>query len=91
MVSPLGAAEGRALAVRLLLDADQTASLERYFFYDLEGNIPTWFASIVLFPCAERAVVIAVPLVVVFAIFYLRFLMAQPPWTRVAFIVSGLV
>ena len=29
-------------------------SLERYFFYDLEGNIPTWFSSILLFLCAER-------------------------------------
>jgi len=124
-------------------------SLERFFFYDLEGNIPTWFSSILLFLCAERAwwvasaarasgnrwhrhwrglsvifaylsldelvqfheqvvvplrealslggvlrfawVVIAVPLVVAFAIFYLRFLMALPLWTRVAFIVSGLV
>ena len=36
-------------------------------------------------------VVVAVPLVVVFAIIYLRFLMAQPLWTRVAFIVSGVV
>ena len=124
-------------------------TLERYFFYDLEGNIPTWFSSILLFLCAERAwqvasaarasgdrwhrhwrglsvifaylsldelvqlheqvvvplreslslggalrfawVVVAVPLVVAFAIVYLRFLMAQPRWTRVAFIVSGVV
>jgi hypothetical protein len=124
-------------------------SLERFFYYDLEGNIPTWFSSILLFLCAERAwwvasaarasgdrwhrhwrglsvifaylsldelvqlheqvvvplrtalslggalrfawVVVAVPLVVAFAIVYLRFLMAQPLWTRVAFIVSGLV
>ena len=131
------------------LDFRGLHSLERYFFYDLEGNIPTWFSSILLFLCAERAwwvasaarasgnrwhrhwrglsvifaylsldelaqlhepvgaalresmsldgalrfawVVIAVPLVVVFAILYLRFLMAQPLWTRVAFIVSGLV
>ena len=36
-------------------------------------------------------VVVAVPLVVAFAIVYLRFLMAQPLWTRVAFIVSGLL
>jgi len=124
-------------------------SLEQFFYYDLEGNIPTWFSSILLFLCAERAwwvasaaracgdrwhrhwrglavifaylsldelvqlheqvvvplreslalggvlrfawVVIAVPLVVVFALVYLRFLVAQPVWTRVAFIVSGLV
>jgi hypothetical protein len=124
-------------------------SLEQYFYYDLEGNIPTWFSTILLFLCAERAwwvasaarasgdrwhrhwrglsvifaylsldelaqlheqvvvplreslslggalrfawVVVAVPLVVVFAIIYLRFLMAQPLWTRVAFIVSGVV
>jgi hypothetical protein len=124
-------------------------SLERLFYYDFEGNIPTWFSSILLFVCAERAwwvasaaraagdrwhrhwrglsvifaylsidelvqlheqvvvplreslslggvlrfawVVVAVPLVVAFAIFYLRFLMAQPLWTRVAFIVSGVV
>lgn len=133
----------------LHLDFRGLHSLERYFFYDLEGNIPAWFSSILLFLCAERAwwvasaarasgnrwhqhwrglsvifaylsldelvqlheqvvlplrrslslggvltfawVVIAVPLVVVFAIFYLRFLMAQPLWTRVAFIVSGLL
>jgi len=36
-------------------------------------------------------VVVAVPLVVVFATVYLRFLIAQPLWTRVAFIVSGVV
>lgn len=131
------------------LDFRGLHSLERLFYYDLEGNIPTWFSSILLFLCAERAwriavaarasgdrwhrhwrglaviftylsldelvqlheqvvvplrrslslggvltfawVVIAVPLVVVFAILYLRFLRAQPLWTRVAFIVSGLV
>lgn len=133
----------------LQLDFRGLHSLERYFFYDLEGNVPTWFSSILLFLCAERAwrvasaarasgdrwhrhwrglsaifaylsldelvqlheqvvvplrralslggaltfawVVIAVPLVIVFAIFYLRFLMAQPLWTRVGFVVSGLV
>lgn len=133
----------------LHLDFRGLHSLERYFYYDLEGNIPTWFSSILLFLCAERAwrvasaaraagnrwhrhwrglsvifaylsmdelvqlheqvvvplrealslggvlrfawVIIAVPLVIVFAIIYLRFLMAQPLWTRVAFIVSGLV
>jgi hypothetical protein len=122
-------------------------TLERFFYYDLEGNIPTWFSSILLFLCAERAwrvasvarasgdrwhrhwrglsvifaylsldelvqlheqlvvplreslslggvlrfawVVVAVPLVIAFAILYLRFLAAQPLWTRVAFIVSG--
>ncbi|HEY3337824.1 MAG TPA: hypothetical protein VGK18_04935 [Propionicimonas sp.] len=124
-------------------------TMEQFFYYDLEGNIPTWFSSILLFLCAERAwqvasaarasgdrwhrhwrwlslifaylsldelvqlheqvvvplreslslggvlrfawVVAAVPLVVVFAIAYLRFLMAQPLWTRVAFIVSGVI
>ncbi|CAL8973324.1 hypothetical protein PROP_01141 [Propionicimonas sp. T2.31MG-18] len=124
-------------------------SLERLFYYDLEANVPTWFSSILLFLCAERAwrvasaaracgdrwhrhwrglavifaylsldelvqlheqvvvplraaltldgalrfawVVIAVPLVVVFAVVYLRFLVAQPLWTRVAFVVSGVV
>lgn len=133
----------------LHLDFRGLHTLERLFYYDLESNIPTWFSSILLFLCAERAwrvasagrasgdpwhrhwrglsiiftylsldelaqlheqvvvplrsalslggvltfawVVIAVPLVVVFGIFYLRFLMAQPRWTRVAFIVSGLL
>ncbi|MGV8909909.1 MAG: hypothetical protein ACOH1Y_13075 [Propionicimonas sp.] len=133
----------------LHLDFRGLHSLERYFFYDLEGNIPTWFSSILLFLCAERAwwvasaarasgnrwhrhwrglsfifaylsldelaqiheqvgvalreslslggvlrfawVVVAVPLVIVFAFFYLRFLMAQPLWTRVAFTVSGVI
>ena len=133
----------------LHLDFRGLHSLERLFFSDLEGNIPTWFSSILLFLCAERAwwvasaarasgdrwhrhwrglsvifaylsldelvqlheqvvvplrealslggvlrfawVVVAVPLVVVFAIFFLRFLMAQPLWTRVAFTASGVV
>ncbi len=124
-------------------------SLGRYFYYDLEANIPTWFSTILLFLCAERAwwvasaaraagdrwhrhwralsvifaylsvdelaqlheqvvaplraslsldgplrfawVVVAVPLVVAFAIVYLRFLIAQPLSTRVAFIVSGII
>jgi len=133
----------------LHMDFRGLRTLEQYFYYDLEGNIPTWFSTILLFLCAERAwwvastarasgdrwhrhwrglsvifaylsldelaqlheqvvvplreslslggalrfawVVVAVPLVVVFAIIYLRFLMAQPLWTRVAFIVSGVV
>lgn len=133
----------------LQVDFPGLDSLEQYFYYDLEGNIPTWFSTILLFLCAERAwriagaarasgdrwhwhwrglavifaylsidelvqlhervvvplrqaldlggvlafawVVIAVPLVVVFAALYLRFLLAQPLWTRVAFIVSGVV
>ncbi len=133
----------------LSVDFPGLDSLERFFYYDLEANIPTWFSTILLFLCAQRAwwvataarasgdrwhrhwrglavifaylsldelaqlheqvvaplraalslggalrfawIVIAVPLVVMFAIVYLRFLIAQPLWTRVAFSLAGVI